>query len=196
MLFANVSQRVFWLVLSFYCFGANSQVKIILRNNTFLKKEITKCYRLNSINAKPPQKGTVKSQSKLSREHLRKHSMIRRLDNLKKYEFVNHLLCGPQREKTFLQGLVNNKGADQTCASTQSDQRLCYSLLRKYHIFTCYEGSFNFLASLCSWAGWFEAHFVGNPEARFSRVAAHMLPPSPMELIDMNFIPILFIIQR
>ena len=28
--------------------------------------------------------------------------------------------------------------------------------------------NFNFLASLCSWAGWFESQFVGNPEARFS----------------------------
>ena len=31
---------------------------------------------------------------------------------------------------------------------------------------------FNFLASLCSWAAWFESHFVQNPEDRFSRVLA------------------------
>ena len=24
--------------------------------------------------------------------------------------------------------------------------------------------NFNFLASLCSWAGWFESGFVGNPK--------------------------------
>ena len=36
------------------------------------------------------------------------------------------------------------------CASTQSDQRLCYSLIGKYHIYTCYEQNFSFLASLCS----------------------------------------------
>ena len=41
------------------------------------------------------------------------------------------------------------------CASTQSDQRLCYSLIGKYHILTCYECNFNFLASLCSWRDWF-----------------------------------------
>ena len=35
-------------------------------------------------------------------------------------------------------------------------------------------GAFNVLASLCSGPGWFESHFVGNPEARFSRVMAHM----------------------
>ena len=32
---------------------------------------------------------------------------------------------------------------------------------------------FNFLASLCSWAGWFQSGFVGNPEDRFSRDEAH-----------------------
>ena len=34
---------------------------------------------------------------------------------------------------------------------------------------------FNFLASLCSWAGWFESDFVGNSEDRFSRDEAHMM---------------------
>ena len=60
-------------------------------------------------------------------------------------------------------------------ASVQSDQRLCCSLFRKYHILTCYERNFNFLASLCSWAGWFESHFVRNPKDRFSRLEAHMM---------------------
>ena len=32
----------------------------------------------------------------------------------------------------------------------------------------------NFLASLCSWAGWFESGFVGNPEDRFSRDEVHI----------------------
>ena len=32
-----------------------------------------------------------------------------------------------------------------------------------------------FLASFCSWAGWFESHFVGSPEDRFSRTVAHIL---------------------
>ena len=38
----------------------------------------------------------------------------------------------------------------------------------KYHIKASYKRNFNFLASLCSWAGWSESHFVGNPEDRFS----------------------------
>ena len=64
------------------------------------------------------------------------------------------------------------------CAFTQSNQRLCYSLIVKYHIQAWYKRNFNFLASLCSWAGWFESRYVGNPEDRFSRVAAHLLRTS------------------
>ena len=36
------------------------------------------------------------------------------------------------------------------CASAQSDQCLCYALIGKYHIETCYERNLNFLVSLCS----------------------------------------------
>ena len=35
------------------------------------------------------------------------------------------------------------------------------------------EPGLNFLASLWSWADWFESHFVGNPEGWFCRVEAH-----------------------
>ena len=34
--------------------------------------------------------------------------------------------------------------------------------------------NFNFLAGLCSLAGWFEYHFVGNPEDRFCFDAAQL----------------------
>ena len=61
------------------------------------------------------------------------------------------------------------------CASAQSDQRLCYSLIWKYHIYTCYERNFHFPASLCNWAGWFESHFFGAPQDRFSRDETHMM---------------------
>ena len=60
------------------------------------------------------------------------------------------------------------------CAYAQSDQRLCYSLIGKYHILTCYQRNFNILASLCSWGDWFESRFHGNPEDRFSGVAAQI----------------------
>ena len=60
------------------------------------------------------------------------------------------------------------------CTSEQSDQRLCYSLIRKY-IKTCYERNFNFLARLCSWWDWFEARFFGNPDDRSSRDEAQII---------------------
>ena len=34
------------------------------------------------------------------------------------------------------------------CASAQSDQRLCVSLIEKYHMLTCYTRNFNLLAIL------------------------------------------------
>ena len=44
-------------------------------------------------------------------------------------------LNGPRCEKICLRGIANNTGADQ---DAQSDQRLCYSLFRKYHMKTCF----------------------------------------------------------
>ena len=38
--------------------------------------------------------------------------------------------------------------------------------------------NFNFLASICSWTGWFESPFIGNPKDRLSRVEAHILRSS------------------
>ena len=50
-------------------------------------------------------------------------------------------IIGPRREKTCLREFLNNIGADQpahprrpACASAQTDQRLCYSLIEKNHI--------------------------------------------------------------
>ena len=45
---------------------------------------------------------------------------------------------------------------------------------QKYHINTYHERVLNLLASLCSWIGWFESHFVGTPEDRF--LAARPIP--------------------
>ena len=59
-------------------------------------------------------------------------------------------------------------------ASAQSGQRLRYSLFGKYHIKTCFKGNSNFLASPCSWAGWFESHYIGNLEDRLCRHEAHI----------------------
>ena len=46
------------------------------------------------------------------------------------------------------------------CASAQSDQHLCCSLLRQYDMYTCSIQSFKILASFCSWADWFESYLV------------------------------------
>ena len=66
-------------------------------------------------------------------------------------------------------GCREQQGRRPACISAQSDQRLCFLLFGKYHIQSCYRRNFNFLDSLCSWAGWFEPHFCGNPEDRFFR---------------------------
>ena len=53
------------------------------------------------------------------------------------------------------------------CASAQSDQRLCCSLLGQYNISTCYSQNFKTLASLISWSGRFESYLVANPKTGF-----------------------------
>ena len=58
---------------------------------------------------------------------------------------IGLVLYGPQRKKTCLQGFENNTGA-----SAQSDQRLCYSLFRKVSYVNLLQANFNFQASLCS----------------------------------------------
>ena len=61
------------------------------------------------------------------------------------------------------------------CASAQSDQRLCCSLLSYYNTYTCLIQYFKPLAGFCSRTGRFDSYLVGNPEDRFSRDVAHML---------------------
>ena len=56
-----------------------------------------------------------------------------------------YVLCKQQRRRS-------------ACASAQSDQQLCCSLLRQYNTSTCYGWNFKTLASLCSLAGWFESY--------------------------------------
>ena len=78
-------------------------------------------------------------------------------------------------QENLSSGVGEQQRRRPACASAQSDQCLCYSLFRKDHMEACYEGNFNFLASLCSWGDLFETRFVGNPKDRYSRVAAHMI---------------------
>ena len=65
-------------------------------------------------------------------------------------ENVSYAICEQQRCRS-------------ACASAQSDQHLCCSLLRQYDMYTCCIQSFVILASFCSWAGWFVPYLVENP---------------------------------
>ena len=69
------------------------------------------------------------------------------------------LLIGPGH----VSAICKQQRCRSACASAQSDQHLCCSLLRYYDMYTCYIQSFNILASFCSWAGWFECYLVENP---------------------------------
>ena len=91
------------------------------------------------------------------------------LENLGSLWYLSHVtrktvsdICKQQRRRS-------------ACASVQSDQRLCYSLLRYYNISSFYIQNFKPLASLCSWADRFESYLVKNPEDRFSRDEAHFI---------------------
>ena len=62
-------------------------------------------------------------------------------------ENLSYVICEQQRRRS-------------ACASAQSDQHLCCSLLRQYDMYTCYIQSVRILASFCSWVGWFESYLV------------------------------------
>ena len=96
--------------------------------------------------------------------------IIKRFDRLR-HEHISHDWASTR--ENLSSGVCEQQRRRPVCAFEQTDQRLCYSLIGKYHIKTCYERNFDFLASLCSWAGWFEFHFIGNPEDRFCHVEAH-----------------------
>ena len=65
------------------------------------------------------------------------------------WESVSYVICEQQRRRS-------------TCASAQSDQRLCCSLLRWCNISRFYSRNFKTLASFCGCAGWFVSGLGGN----------------------------------
>ena len=73
----------------------------------------------------------------------------------------------PVRKPDFC--LCENKGADQLRSNCEADQRLC---------FRCTDSTtprnFKLLAIFYSCTAWFVSDLVGNPEDRFSHVAAHI----------------------
>ena len=86
---------------------------------------------------------------------------------------IDQGLYGPWLEKTCRMGVWEQQRRIPACAFAQSDQQLCYSLIGKYHIFTCNKRIFNILASLCSWGDRFDSHLVGNPRRQ---VLLHQRP--------------------
>ena len=77
--------------------------------------------------------------------------------------------------KSVFGGFIEQQRSRPACTSMQTDQRLCYSLIGKYYIKTCYKRNFTILACLRSWAGWFWSHSVGNPEHRISPEEAQII---------------------
>ena len=67
------------------------------------------------------------------------------------WENVSYVICEQQRCRS-------------ACASTQSDQHLCCSLLRQYNISRFYSQNFKTLASFCGCAGQFVSGLVGNSQ--------------------------------
>ena len=75
--------------------------------------------------------------------------------------FNNMCYLGPDARKPVF-GVMRTTTA-QTSLRIRADWSApLYSLFGKYHLLTCYERNFSFLACLCIWAGWFESLFVGN----------------------------------
>ena len=62
---------------------------------------------------------------------------------------MSYVICEQQRRRS-------------DCASGQSDQRLCCSLLKQYDISRFYSRNFKTLASFCGCAGRFVSGLVGN----------------------------------
>ena len=87
-----------------------------------------------------------------------------------KESYLELLLIWALTPKNLSSSVCEQQNCRPACASTQSDQHLCYSLIEKYHIKNCSMRNFTILASLCSWAGWFWHDLIRNHEDRFSRV--------------------------
>ena len=90
-------------------------------------------------------------------------------------------------------GVCEQRRRRPVCASAQSDQHLCYALIRKNHILTCYEQNCISLASICSRGDWFKSRCVGNPKDRLCRVGTHLIqwatigPPARLgPIVDQN----------
>ena len=70
--------------------------------------------------------------------------------------------------------LCENKGADQLRSNSEADQRLCFPYTdRKIPRLLLKIQNLKLLAFFCDGTCWSVSNLVGNPEDRFSRIAAH-----------------------
>ena len=67
-----------------------------------------------------------------------------------------------------------NKDADQLCSNCTADQRLCFRYSDSTIPTLPLTKIFKILTFFQDCTGWFVSDLVGNPEDRFSRVAAHL----------------------
>ena len=68
---------------------------------------------------------------------------------------------------------ANNKGADQYTHPRSVSAPLLFAASIVQYLYLL-NPKFQDLASLCSWAGWFESYLVANPNYRFSRDVAQI----------------------
>ena len=88
------------------------------------------------------------------------------------------------RENLFMP-YANNKGADQPAHLHSLISALVVRCLDSI-IPLLAIAEISRLASLYSWAGWFESYLVANPEDRFSRDGAHIFAEKRMKMISKN----------
>ena len=83
---------------------------------------------------------------------------------------------GLDRRKPVFMGFANNKCADQPAQMHSLMSAFVICLLESMlSIWTCRKHNCNFVASLSTWARWFESLFVQNPRQVFSRCGLNMI---------------------
>ena len=88
---------------------------------------------------------------------------------------IRTLTFGPPHQKTCLPGFANSKSADQPAHLRRLISTFVIHLLESIISRLATSKISIFLANLCSWAGWFESHIIGNPKDKFSWFKAHFM---------------------
>ena len=81
---------------------------------------------------------------------------------------------GLNTSKPVFEGVRTTKAQTSLCIRTDWSAPVLFANLKESYL-NLLKANFQFLACICSGAGWFESHFVWNPEDRFSQVTAHIV---------------------